>query len=51
MQNLFQNSANNISEMVIIAWFFTGFCQNDPNFVYLRSSDFVQILPARGDYS
>ena len=30
-QNLFQNDANDISEMVIIVYRF--FCQNDPNFV------------------
>ena len=41
MQNLFQNGANDILEMVnIISRFF---CQKYPNFVQLGSSDFVQI--------
>ena len=44
MQNLFQNGAIGISEMVNIVK--QVFCQKDPNFVKFRSSDFVQILLA-----
>ena len=48
IQNLFQNSANDIEDMVNIIY---GFCQKDPNFEYLKSSDFDQILPACGNNS
>ena len=44
MQNLFQNGASNISEMVnIVNRFFVN-----ANFVYFGASDFVQILPYFG---
>ena len=48
MQIIFQNGANNISEMVNIIY---SFCQEDQNFVWLGPSDFVQILPACSEYS
>ena len=42
MQNLFQNGANDISEMAnIISRFFV---RKDPNFVQFARFDFVQIL-------